>query len=352
MKRIVSESAAKKRAGHAGMNLTIGIDLGDRFIHYGVLHANGQVIEEGRVGTTRESLTVHFSDLPPVVFAIEAGTHSGWVSRLLERFGHQVLVANTREIPGISHSNSKSDRSDAEKLARYARLDPKLMSPIHHRSEEAQLDLAMIRVRERLVGSPYHAHQRNRGLVKTFGHRLHKCSADYFAQRSRMQLPEALRQALLPLLDQISGLTEQIHRFDQQIEKLAPTKYAETAVLREVNGVGALTAVTFVLTVDDPKRFTKRRDVGCYLGLRPRRCQSEERDPELGITKAGDCYLRKTLVQCAQHIVGPFGQDSRLRRWGLKLAQRGSKNAKKRAIVAVARKLAILLHRLWITKTL
>jgi transposase len=151
------------------------------------------------------------------------------------------------------------------------------------------------------------------------------------------------------MLDQIAMLTEQIQGFDQRIEHMAESKYPETKVLRGVKGVGALTAMSFV-TVGDAKRFRKSRDVGCYLGLRPRRSQSGERDPQLGITKAGNRPLRATLVQCAQYVLGPFGPDSALRRWGLTLAQRGGKNAKKRASVAVARKLAVLLHRLWVTQ--
>jgi transposase len=350
MKKTIRSSVAKRKALEAGKSVTIGIDLGDRVSYYCVLHQDGESMEEGKVRTTREAFSSHFEHLPSARFAIEAGTHSGWVSRLLEGLGHEVLVANPRETPGISHSSNKYDSGDAEKLARYARFDPKLLSPIRHRSEEAQLDLATIRVRERLIGARTMLINATRGLVKSFGHRLPKCSANSFAQQARPQLPAALRETLQPLLDQIAGLTQQIRLFDQQVDKLAETRYADTAVMREVPGVGSLTALSFALTLGDAKRFAKSRDVGCYLGLRPRRSQSGERDPQLRITKAGDCYLRKTLVQCAQYMLGPFGKDSALRRWGLHLAQRGGKNAKKRALVAVARKLAVLLHRLWVTQ--
>ena len=189
-----------------------------------------------------------------------------------------------------------------------------------------------------------------RGIVKSSVYRLRSCSANSFAKQSRLQVPNVLKDILLPVLDQIASLTEQIRGFDQRIEQMAESKYPETKVLRGVNGVGTLTAMSFVLTVGDAKRFRKSRDVGCYLGLRPRRSQSGERDPQLGITKAGNRSMRATLVQCAQYILGPFAPDSALGRWGLMLAQRGGKNAKKRAIVAVARKLAVLLHRLWVTQ--
>ena len=330
--------------------VTIGIDLGDRFSHYCILNGEGKVIETGRIKTSREAFTAHFQDLPPARIAVEAGTHSAWVSRLLEESGHEVLVANAREIPTISHSNKKNDNGDAEKLARYARYDPKLLSPIQHRSPSAQLDLAVIRVRERLLAARTMLINATRGIVKSSGYRLRSCSAESFAKQSRSQVPKVLSEILIPMLDQIATLTEQIRGFDQRIEQMAESKYPETKVLRGVKGVGALTAMSLVLTVGDARRFRKSRDVGCYLGLRPRRSQSGERDPQLGITKAGNRPLRATLVQCAQYVLGPFGPDSALRRWGLTLAQRGGKNAKKRAIVAVARKLAVLLHRLWVTQ--
>jgi transposase len=119
--------------------------------------------------------------------------------------------------------------------------------------------------------------------------------------------------------------------------------------LRQVEGVGPLTALTFVLTLEDPYRFEKSRSVGAYLGLVPASDKSGDRDPQRRISKEGDEMLRKLLVGSAHYILGPFGGDSDLRRHGEKIASRGAKNAKKRAAVAVARKLAVLLHRLWVT---
>ena len=144
-------------------------------------------------------------------------------------------------------------------------------------------------------------------------------------------------------------MTDKIQTLDQQIEQIARTEYPETDLLRQVSGVGPLIALTFVLTVEDRERFQKSRDVGCYVGLRPRQSNSGENEPQLRITKEGDAYLRKLLVQGAHQIMGRRGPDTDLKRWGLKLSARGGKNAKKRALVAVARKLAILLHRLWVT---
>jgi transposase len=327
---------------------TIGIDLGDKFSHYCVLNPEAEVIEAGRVKTTREALSARFATMPPMRVAMETGTHSAWISQLLESFGHDVIVAHARDLPSLGKRQKTNDPADAEKLARYARFDPTLLHPIQHRSREAQVDLIVIRARAQLVNARTLLINTARGLVKSLGHRLPECRADGFAERYQQQLPAELFTALVPLVQQIGAMTEQIKTYDQKIRHLADQHYPETQGLRTVPGVGALTALTFILTLGDKARFAKSRDVGCYVGMRPRQSQSGERDPQLGITKAGDTYLRKLWVQSAHYMLGPFGPDSAVRRWGLGLAAHGGQNAKKRALVAVARKLAVLLHTLWV----
>ena len=154
---------------------------------------------------------------------------------------------------------------------------------------------------------------------------------------------------LEPLLREVESLNERIREYDQRIEQIAKEVYPEVALLKQVKGVGTQIALTYRLTIDDPHRFPKSREVGCFLGLRPGRRNSGQSEPQKNISKEGDRYLRTMLVQGAHYILGPFGEDSDLRRWGLKLAERGGKNAKKRAVVAVARKLAVLLHHLWVS---
>lgn len=330
--------------------LTIGIDLGDRWSQLCQLNAEGEILEQSRLKSSPHSFTQRFAALAPARIAIEAGTHSPWVRELLTELGHEVLVANARELRAISTSDRKNDKTDAEKLARYARVDPAILRPIVHRDSRTQTDLLVIRARAALVRMRSLAINTVRGLIKPFGHRLSACSTDNFVTRCRTELPSGYFTLLAPLLEQIASLTQQIRAADRQVEELTKAKYPEAAALQKVPGVGPLTALTFVLTIGDEKRFTRSRDVGCYLGLRPRQQQSGERDPQLGITKAGNSYLRTLLVECAQHVLGVFGPDTALRRWGLRLAERGGKNAKKRAIVAVARKLTVLLHRLWVTK--
>ena len=185
--------------------------------------------------------------------------------------------------------------------------------------------------------------------MKSFGARLPKCPARTFHRRASEHLPEALLPALGPILEQIASLTERIRQYDRKLETLCEEHYPQTQLLRQVEGIGSLTALTFVLTLEDPYRFEKSRSVGAYLGLVPATDRSGESDPQRRISKEGDEMMRKLLVGSAHYILGPFGSDSDLRRHGQKIASRGGKNAKKRAVVAVARKLSVLLHRLWVT---
>jgi len=326
--------------------ITIGIDLGDKTSRYCLLNERGEVAKEASVATTKKGLAQAFASLKRCRIALEVGTHSPWVSRLLKSLGHEVFVANPRQLKLISQSSRKDDRVDAETLARLARVDPGLLRPIQHRSEQMQLDLMAIRVRAALVEARTALINSARGQAKSVGERLPACDADNMGPGQLAALPEAVQVLLKPLLKQAEALTAEIKARDAQIEQIAREKYPETELLRQVSGVGPLIALTFVLTVADKRRFEQSRDVGCYLGLRPKRSQSGGREPQLRITKEGDVYLRKLLVQGAHYILGRKGPDTDLKRWGTRLAA-GGKNAKKRAVVAVARKLAVLLHKLW-----
>jgi transposase len=329
---------------------TAGLDIGDRYSYLCLIdQESGEVIEEGRLRTTPEAFRRRFASEQPLRIAIEAGTHSPWASRVLEECGHEVLVANSRKLRLIYSNKRKTDEVDAENLARLARLDPKLLYPLKHRGEEAQAHMAIIRSRQALVGSRTQLVNHVRGAVKSFGHRLPKCPARSFHKRAQEHIPEELRPALKPILETIASLTERIGDYDRKLETISRERYPETELLRQVEGVGPITALTFVLTVEDPHRFERSRSVGAYLGLVPARDQSGERDPQKHISKEGDEMLRKLLVGSTHYVLGPFGKDSDLRRHGEKIASRGGKNAKKRAAVAVARKLSVVLHRLWVT---
>ena len=286
---------------------------------------------------------------PRLRVVLEAGPHSHWISRLIEEEGHEVIVANPRRLKLIYQSDSKSDETDAEALARLGRIDPSLLKPIEHRSLKSQSDLSVIRSRDMLVKARTQLVCHVRGVTKSFGVKLKKCSTESFHHQVPDQLPEVLKPSLMPLIEMIQELSRKIYRFDRLVEEKAKKEYPVTERLRQLKGVGALTALTYVLVLEDPNRFRNSRMAGSYIGLRPRRDQSGAKDPQLRITKTGDGMLRSLLVGSAHYILGPFGEDSDLRRWGLKLAARGGKDAKKKAVVAVARKLAVLLHHLWIT---
>jgi len=314
--------------------LTIGVDLGDRWSFYCVLEEAGQIILEQKVPTTPEALKQTFSKIPQSRIALETGTHSPWVSRLLTELGYEVIVAHAQKVQLITKSNRKDDRHDARTLARLARIDPELLGPIRHRSVQAQIHLTVIRARAELVSARTALVNAARGLVKSYGQRLPKCGTQQVGRELAAALSTELRDVLQPLLKEIESLNEGIKEYDQRMEKIAKEVYPEVSLLKQVKGVGTQIALTYVLTIEDPHRFLKSREVGCFLGLKPGRRNSGESEPQKRISKEGDRYLRTMMVQGAHYILGPFGADSDLRRWGLKLAERGGKNAKKRAVVA------------------
>lgn len=328
---------------------TIGLDVGDRYTQVCVLDGAGEGIEEGRIRTTEAALAARFGSLAPARVVLETGVHTAWMQAVLVRCGHEVLVADSYRMGKIYRGRDKSDRRDAETLARYGRSDLKLLHPVHQRSATTLSHRAVLRSRGLLVRMRAQAILHARGLCKTFGVRLPACSAESFAKHAAAPLPEALRPALGAVLELLAGLNRQIHDYDRALERLAREHYPVTERLRAVNGVGLITALSFVLGIEDPQRFRKSRDVGAFLGLRPRQWQSGDREKELGTPRLGDRELRRVLVQSAHYILGPFGKDSDLRRFGERLKARGGKRATVRAIVAVARKLAVLLHRLWVS---
>jgi transposase len=325
---------------------TIGIDLGDKMSRYVILNEEGLAMEEGSFRNNADSIGKHFGNRGRARVALEVGTQSAWIAREFAKWGHEVIVANARELKWITCSDTKNDRNDALKLARLARADRNLLAPVEHRTAEQQAELAVIRARDALVRSRTLLVNTARSLAKGFGLRLPAAITHTFGARALAGLAEHLHAAMSGLLEHIDALGVKIRDYDQRIAEVA-AKHPEVERLASVSGVGTLTATAFVLTLGRRERFAHSRDVGSFLGLRPRQKQSGERDPQLGISKSGDKYLRKLLVQCAHHILGQRGKDSSLRQWGLSKSDGSA--AKKRAVVAVARKLAVLLHRMWIT---
>ena len=330
-------------------NVTIGMDLGDKKHQVHVLDNEGNTSRTCQVSNSTEALQEFFGDYPEAVVAIEAGTHSPWVSRVLSGKSNKVLVGNPRKLRMIWASDQKDDIRDAEMLARIARFDPRLLYPIRHRDEQSQADRALLKARDMLTKTRAMLINHVRGAVKSIGSRIPPCGTSCFHKKALKHIPQLLKPALSPIIKQLEELTRKIAEYDKTIKSTSRERYPVTELLGQVQGVGPVTAFAYAVTIGNPDRFHRSRDVGPYLGLTPKRDQSGSIDKQLRITKSGDKYLRRLLVQCGQYILGRFGEDSNLRRFGLRIAERGGKNAKKRAVVAVARKLAVLLHRLWAT---
>ncbi len=329
--------------------VTIGMDLGDRKHQICVLDETAARVAEVALDNTAAAIRQYFQPYAGALVAMETGTHSPWISRLLVSLGCRVLVGNSRKLRAIWNSPHKSDLHDAVMLARIARFDPQLLYPVQHRSEQAHADLERIKARDVLVRCRRALINHVRGAVKAFGVRLPACSSESFAGRAEAHVPAVLKEAVTPLLETLRRLTEQIRDYDRQVVTLSRDHYADSERLQQISGVGPLTALAYVLTLEEPDRFDRSRSVGAYVGLTPKRDQSGQTDKQLRISRAGNRYLRQLLVTSSHYILGPFGPDTALRRYGLRIAQRGGKNAKKRAVVAVARTLAVLLHRLWKT---
>ena len=337
----------KTNTGKKCVKRVVGIDLSDQSFMYQELDRDGEVIGSGGGKLTRESVREFLRQRPKgTLVAFEAGGQSGWVRDEVVAAGHEAIVADPRQIPEVTKKRRRTDEVDAANLAHYAWLNPASLHPVQLRPSRQQAALAVIRLRAAMVEGRTMLINSMRGLVKLSGDRVAKCDADRFAERAMEQLPAELSATFLPTIQTIRHMTLQIAEYDKVIEEMADRDYPESRYLWQVPGVGKLTALDFVLTIGSPDRVARSRDVGPLLGLVPARRQSGEQDPHLGISKTGDRYLRKLLVQCAQRILGKRGADSALRQWGLLHAGR-TRPMKKRAVVAVARKLAVMLHRLW-----
>lgn len=329
-------------------SLTIGLDLGDRTSQVYGIDAAGACVLERSIATSPAGLRC-FAAQPACRVVLEVGTHSPWVTRALAAMGHEVIVANASALYGARRRRKRNDRLDAEFLARQGRADVQLLHPIMHRREDAQQHLAVLRARDQVVATRTKLINHVRGAVKAIGARLSACSAEAFASRAALEVPATLAPAVMPMLALIAELSRSIAAYDRDIARLVATAYPVARHLQQPAGVGPLTALAFVLVIDDPSRFRRSRDVGAYVGLVPRLDESSASSPQLRISKAGDPLVRRLLVSAAHYILGPFGPPCDLRRHGEGIAARGGANAKKRAVVAVARKLAVLLHHLWVT---
>src|SRR6266481_4531368 len=336
---------------HQDSEVTIGLDLGERRHRFCALDGRGEVVEEGSLLNDRASLGRLTARYPGALAVMEAGTHSPWVSRYLEGLGWEVIVSNPRKVRAIYQHERKSDQRDALMLARIGRMDLALLYPVRHGTAEAQQDLLRIKLRDSLVRARVAVINSVRFTLKSLGYTVRNPSSARFHKVVMEEVPESVREMITPSVQALAELTARIKMLELEINTLAQMKYPQSAQLQQIPGVGPITALYFVLKIEDPNRFAHVRDVGAYAGLCPGRDQSGENDPQLRISKRGEAYLRRLLVSAAHYILGPFGPASALREYGLMLAVDGTRRAKKRAVVAVARKLSVLLLSLWKNQT-
>ena len=325
---------------------TIGLDLGDRSHYVCVLDVAGQIVHEGTLLNERVALALLLAKYPAATVALEAGTHSPWISRYLTGLGATVIVANPRKLHAISRHERKCDRRDAVMLARLARADVALLHPLKHGSAQAQLDLLGLKLRDSLVRTRVNLINTVRFTLKSLGHNVANPSSEAFHKSILSAVPAECLPVVQPVLAVLALLTEKIKTLERDLVARSKKDYPVTQRLQQIAGVGPLTALCFVLKIGEPTRFGRCRDVGPYLGLCPGRDQSGGTDKQLRISKCGDALLRRLLVSAAHYILGPFGPPCALRAYGEHL-QGTSAREKKRAVVAVARKLAVLLVSLW-----
>ena len=328
----------------------IGVDLGDKKHHVCITDKGGKILSETTIPNSKARVVQLAKENPGALIAIEVGTHSPWISRLLEENGCSCLVANARKLRAIYTNVRKCDQLDARMLAKLARVDPELLSPIRHCTEDHQRHRLAITLRDSLVRQRVATINSVRFSLKSMGIRLPGGATSAFANKCRKEVEDTIILAAIePSLKVLDEMGQQIRALDKQIARTAAESHPQTKLLEQIPGVGPITSLSFVLAVGDSQRFEDPRDVAAYMGLVPRRDQSGQSDKQLAISKAGNRETRRLLVQCAQYILGRFGQDCDLRRQGIKLAARGGKAAKKKAIIAIARKLAVLMLVLWKT---
>lgn len=329
--------------------LTIGLDLGSRSTQCAIYAPGGERIEERKVSTTREGLSSLLGRFPGARVVMEASTPSRWIKNLAVELDHEVIIANPRTIPIITASTRKCDRNDARLLAQLGQVRPQLLNPVELREDRYQAVRTVLFARAQLVKQRTSLINFVRSEVKALGESLPSCATRCFASKALSSAPKSIAEALSPIFEMIQAASSGIDEYDRRIDQLSKEAFPETQVLRQVHGVGPQIALSFVATIGAPNRFKKSRAVGAYLGLVPRLNQSGKHDPALNITKCGDRFMRSLLVSAATRILGPFGPDCDLKRFGLRIATGGGKRAKARARIAVARKLAVVMHHLLAT---
>ncbi len=324
----------------------VGIDVHQKSSQVCELSEEGVILETSQIPSTESAYLRWFQNRETMRIVIECGGSSRWVFRLLREMGHEVLVVNPRRVRLIAESSLKTDKIDAEVLARLSCFGRGLLRPVYQRGDEASILQTRLRVRSTLVRSRTTMINSIRGVLRSYGYRIPGRAISRFSiGYASLELPSELRRALDPLYATVVELTMRIDILTKSLSKDS-RQDERFRRLQTVPGVGPMVSLAFVSLIDNPHRFRKSRHVGSYLGLRPRIRQSGSSEVRGSITKEGNAELRRLLVQGA-HSLLRCRQESAIRNWGLALVDR---IGKKKAVVAIARKLAVLLHRLWVNE--
>jgi transposase len=328
------------------MTQYVGLDVSLRMTALCVVDESGGVIAEGKVASEPEALGGWLREHAPAArrIGMETGPLAVWLWNGLKERGLPVHVIDARHAKaGLTLQASKTDRNDARGLAQIMRTG--WFKEVQVKSTAAHLLRALLASRGMLVATRCALENQIRGLLKTFGLVLGKAGRRRFEVRLRELLAAEPRLGRLvtPLLEVRRSLVEQIQTYDRCLVAIA-RRHAVVRRLMSVPGVGAVTAVAFVAAIDDPSRFRRSRHVGAYFGLVPRRYQSGEVDRPGRISKAGDQLVRTLLYEAANALLTRSRQPSALKAWAEAIAAR---SGRKKAKVALARRLAVMLHRLW-----
>ena len=306
-----------------------------------------RIVVETTCATTKagfEEALSKFDRSWPVVF--ETGTHCRWMDRLFKEMGFKTIVGNPGKIPSITKSNTKNDRNDARELARLAIADPAMLHPVFLRDEVYQQMLRFHHARNVLLSQRTQTINQIRGFAKSMGYRIECSSTEKFHELSKADWPRELEECAWPLMGVLKTVNLKIKAYDRLIERLAERPEFKPMVerVRVVYGVGVIGSTVFVAAIGGrPDRFDHTRDIGAYLGMIPKQDQSGDIDKQCHVTKAGSPFMRRLLVESAQMILHAESIDTDLKAKGLRMCLRGAKIAKRKAVTAVARSLAVLM---------
>ena len=325
---------------------SLGIDLSDKSLNFCRMTAAEDVVAEGKVALTAAKIAGLWREHGAVdIVVLEAGTPATWVRELLCELGARVIVADPRKLQAVTSSVRKSDERDARMLARLGLADEELLAPTYVRAPEHRRAMALLKVRDQQVRMRTATVLEIRSMVKLAGSRMASCDAEALHEHEDA-VPGELKDVLAPAFETLRTLARSIDKLDELVKEEGK-KFPVVARLAKIDGIGPVTALAFVAVVGDPARFERTRDIGAYIGLVPRREQSGQADPGRRISKAGCGFLRRLLVQCAQVVCRPRGKDTALRRWALGRLELAGKPGKRKIVVAIARKLAVLMLSLW-----